>query len=266
MDLETRRQGLRGDWRQRRAGSGDRQGTHGRGRQRAGHRPNGGEVRRRPVRPRRACRPCRVFWLATTPMPTCPSARETPHWHAGVGSMAFSSVSAARPPAKRWIRTMPRGGRRSRRCSSAPYGWYATCRPPSTTGGAIVLVLAVSAREAAPTLPISNGLRPGLALLAKNFADELGPRNIRVNTLLPNLFATGRGAAAARHEGAADRQPGAQARRRPGRVRAHGGDPAVLRCVLCDGSGDQHRRRPVEVFVTEGSTVPTPGICVEKFF
>lgn len=59
-------------------------------------------------------------------------------------------------------------------------------------GGAIALVLAVSAKEAAPTLPISNGLRPGLALLAKSFADELGPRNIRVNTLLPNLFATGR--------------------------------------------------------------------------
>ncbi len=59
-------------------------------------------------------------------------------------------------------------------------------------GSAIALVLAVSAKEASPTLPISNGLRPGLALLAKNFADELGPRNIRVNSLLPNLFATGR--------------------------------------------------------------------------
>ncbi len=59
-------------------------------------------------------------------------------------------------------------------------------------GGAIALVLAISAREAAPNLPISSGLRPGLALLAKNFADELGPRNIRVNTLLPNLFGTGR--------------------------------------------------------------------------
>jgi 3-oxoacyl-[acyl-carrier protein] reductase len=59
-------------------------------------------------------------------------------------------------------------------------------------GGAIALVLAVSAREAAPAVPISSGLRPGLALLAKNFADELGPRNIRINALLPGLFATGR--------------------------------------------------------------------------
>ncbi len=59
-------------------------------------------------------------------------------------------------------------------------------------GGAIVLVLAVSAKEAAPALPISNGLRPGLAMLTKSFADELGARRIRVNALLPNLFSTGR--------------------------------------------------------------------------
>ena len=59
-------------------------------------------------------------------------------------------------------------------------------------GGAIVLVLAVSSKEAAPTLPISNGLRPGLALLTKSFADELGARRIRVNALLPNLFSTER--------------------------------------------------------------------------
>ncbi|MBE7210820.1 MAG: SDR family oxidoreductase [Gluconacetobacter diazotrophicus] len=59
-------------------------------------------------------------------------------------------------------------------------------------GSAIVLVLAVSAREAAPMFPISSGLRPGLALLAKNFAVELGSRGIRVNTLLPGMFGTGR--------------------------------------------------------------------------
>ena len=61
-----------------------------------------------------------------------------------------------------------------------------------TDGGAIALVLAVSAKEAAPTLPISNGLRPGLAMLVKSFAEELGSRKIRVNALLPNLFATER--------------------------------------------------------------------------
>lgn len=59
-------------------------------------------------------------------------------------------------------------------------------------GGSIALVLATSAREMAPAVPISSGLRPGLALLVKNFADELGPRNIRVNALLPGMFATER--------------------------------------------------------------------------
>jgi len=59
-------------------------------------------------------------------------------------------------------------------------------------GGAIALILATSAKEAISAVPISNGLRPGLALLVKSFADELGPRNIRINALLPGMFATGR--------------------------------------------------------------------------
>lgn len=59
-------------------------------------------------------------------------------------------------------------------------------------GGAIALILATSAKEAISAVPVSNGLRPGLALLVKSFADELGPRNIRVNALLPGMFATDR--------------------------------------------------------------------------
>ncbi len=61
-----------------------------------------------------------------------------------------------------------------------------------TDGGSIALILATSAKEAVSAVPISNGLRPGLALLIKSFADELGPRNIRVNALLPGMFATER--------------------------------------------------------------------------
>jgi len=64
--------------------------------------------------------------------------------------------------------------------------------PTIADGGAIALVLAVSAKEAAATVPISSGLRPGLAMLVKNFADELGPRGIRINAILPNLFSTDR--------------------------------------------------------------------------
>lgn len=64
--------------------------------------------------------------------------------------------------------------------------------PMIADGGSIVLILAISAKEASAIMPISNGLRPGLAMLVKSFAEELGPRNIRVNALLPNLFATER--------------------------------------------------------------------------
>jgi 3-oxoacyl-[acyl-carrier protein] reductase len=59
-------------------------------------------------------------------------------------------------------------------------------------GGSIAFVLSSSVRAPIPALAISNGLRPGLAGVAKTMADELGPRGIRVNGLLPGRIATGR--------------------------------------------------------------------------
>jgi 3-oxoacyl-[acyl-carrier protein] reductase len=59
-------------------------------------------------------------------------------------------------------------------------------------GGSIALVLSSSVRTPIPGLAISNGLRPGLAALAKTLANELGPRNIRVNGLLPGRISTER--------------------------------------------------------------------------
>lgn len=59
-------------------------------------------------------------------------------------------------------------------------------------GGSIVFVLSTSVRQPIAGLAISNGLRPGLAMVAKNLADELGPRGIRVNGLLPGRIATER--------------------------------------------------------------------------
>lgn len=41
-------------------------------------------------------------------------------------------------------------------------------------------------------LATSNGLRPGLAMVAKTLADELGPRAIRVNSALPGRIDTDR--------------------------------------------------------------------------
>lgn len=58
--------------------------------------------------------------------------------------------------------------------------------------GAIAFVLSSSVKQPADNLAISNGLRPGLAMVAKTLADELGPRGVRVNTLLPGRIATDR--------------------------------------------------------------------------
>ena len=59
-------------------------------------------------------------------------------------------------------------------------------------GGSICLVLSSSVRSPIGNLAISNGLRPGLAMTAKTLADELGPRGVRVNGLLPGRIATER--------------------------------------------------------------------------
>jgi 3-oxoacyl-[acyl-carrier protein] reductase len=68
--------------------------------------------------------------------------------------------------------------------------------PAMSRGGAIVLVLSVSVKSPLTGLGISNGLRPGLAMAAKDIADELGPRGIRVVSMLPGRFNTARGAGA----------------------------------------------------------------------
>lgn len=60
------------------------------------------------------------------------------------------------------------------------------------SGGALGLVLSSSVRAPLPEMAISNGLRPGLAMVAKTLADELGPRGVRVNGLLPGRIATER--------------------------------------------------------------------------
>ncbi len=59
-------------------------------------------------------------------------------------------------------------------------------------GGAIAFVLSSSVKSPIPGLAVSNGLRPGLAMVAKNLADELGPRGVRVNGLLPGRLDTDR--------------------------------------------------------------------------
>ncbi|MGW0184774.1 3-oxoacyl-[acyl-carrier protein] reductase [Streptomyces glaucescens] len=59
-------------------------------------------------------------------------------------------------------------------------------------GGVIGFVLSGSVYEPIAGLTISNGLRPGLAGLAKSLSDELGPRGIRVVGVLPGRIDTDR--------------------------------------------------------------------------
>ena len=59
-------------------------------------------------------------------------------------------------------------------------------------GGAVGMVLSMSARMPIAGLGLSNGLRPGLAGVVKDMADEYGPRGVRVFGLLPGRILTDR--------------------------------------------------------------------------
>jgi len=62
----------------------------------------------------------------------------------------------------------------------------------SREGGSIVMVLSSSVRQPLPNLALSNGMRPGLAMVCKTLANELGERNLRVNGILPGAIDTDR--------------------------------------------------------------------------
>lgn len=59
-------------------------------------------------------------------------------------------------------------------------------------GGSLAFVLSSSVRAPLEGMAVSNGLRPGLGMVAKTLAEELGPRGVRVNGLLPGRIETDR--------------------------------------------------------------------------
>jgi 3-oxoacyl-[acyl-carrier protein] reductase len=59
-------------------------------------------------------------------------------------------------------------------------------------GGAIAFVLSTSVKVPLAGLGLSNGLRPGLAMAAKDMANEFAPRGIRVLSLMPGRVMTDR--------------------------------------------------------------------------
>ncbi|MEU5181959.1 SDR family oxidoreductase [Streptomyces longwoodensis] len=65
-----------------------------------------------------------------------------------------------------------------------------TIAPALPADGALALLLSTSAHAPLPGFALSTGLRPGLAMAARTLAAELGPRGIRVLSLLPGRFPT----------------------------------------------------------------------------
>jgi len=64
--------------------------------------------------------------------------------------------------------------------------------PHLADGSALGLVLSTSVKQPIGGIEISNGLRPGLAMWAKQLADELGPKGVRVFSLMPGRILTDR--------------------------------------------------------------------------
>ncbi|HEY9410018.1 MAG TPA: SDR family oxidoreductase [Jiangellaceae bacterium] len=67
-----------------------------------------------------------------------------------------------------------------------------TIGPALGDGGVLGFVLSTSVRTPIAGLAASNGLRPGLAMIVKQLADELGPRGVRAVGLLPGSVETDR--------------------------------------------------------------------------
>jgi 3-oxoacyl-[acyl-carrier protein] reductase len=59
-------------------------------------------------------------------------------------------------------------------------------------GGSILMLTSSSVKNPIPNLGLSNVLRPAVAALVKTLADELAPRKIRVNQLVPGRISTER--------------------------------------------------------------------------
>ncbi|MDT0277777.1 SDR family oxidoreductase [Blastococcus goldschmidtiae] len=121
--------------------------------------------------------------------------------------------------------------------------------PHLTEGASIVFVLSTSVRQPIRNLAISNALRPGLAMTAKALADELGPRGIRVNGLMPGSVATDR---IAEIEAASGDPAAARARTEAAIPLRRMGEPAEF------GRTAAFLLSPAASFVT-GAMVPVDG-------
>jgi 3-oxoacyl-[acyl-carrier protein] reductase len=58
------------------------------------------------------------------------------------------------------------------------------------TGGSIIYVTSIEAHRAVPNRAVYGAMKAGVTNLAQSLAIELGPSNIRVNTIAPDVFPT----------------------------------------------------------------------------
>jgi 3-oxoacyl-[acyl-carrier protein] reductase len=77
----------------------------------------------------------------------------------------------------------------------------------SQEGGSIVLLLSASPRGPVEGTAVADGLQPALARAAKSLADELGPRAVRVNSLVSGRMEPDTLAAARAHESRNTEEP-----------------------------------------------------------
>jgi len=122
------------------------------------------------------------------PDAACRTARET------FGRLDGALVSVGGPPAGSVADTTEEQWRAA--FESVYLASLRTCRAvlshATTPEAALALVLSTSVKAPVAGLAISNGLRPGLAMLVKQLADETGPGGARVVGLLPGRIDTER--------------------------------------------------------------------------
>ncbi|MDD3806577.1 MAG: SDR family oxidoreductase [Candidatus Marinimicrobia bacterium] len=70
--------------------------------------------------------------------------------------------------------------------------WAAEKMKKNKSGGRILVVTSMSAKQPMPDLVISNVIRSGLTSMTKTLAHELGPYKIAINNLLPGFVETDR--------------------------------------------------------------------------
>jgi 3-oxoacyl-[acyl-carrier protein] reductase len=121
----------------------------------------------------------------------------------------------------------------------------------SQEGGSIVLVLSTSVREPVEGSALANGLQPALAMTAKALADELGPRALRVNSVLPGRIEGALAQAASGPEDSRAAQEAAIPLRRFG-------EPQEVASVVCFLASDDASYVNGAAWVVDGGILATP--------